>query len=177
MKYLFSIFFKLLILFSLYVTIVSANESIEITDKKSMNYISHGANLWLKDEEDFDLSEESKIAINDFIEKYKLDSSTEKIKSGMKSLYSALQPYVCPVSLSLLRSNPLRLGPLPIQYAFPRGTAFTLSGKNSVSLIRCPLRMIVLITTVSPSYGFHSIGLIMFFGDKSIVCILKIIQV
>ena len=55
--------------------------SIEITDKKSMNYISHGANLWLKDEADFDLSEESKIAINDFIEKYKLDSSIEKIKS------------------------------------------------------------------------------------------------
>ena len=55
--------------------------SIEITDKKSMNYISHGANLWLKNEANFDLSEESKIVINDFIEKYKLDSSTEKIKS------------------------------------------------------------------------------------------------
>ena len=46
--------------------------SIEITDKKSMNYISHGANLWLKNEANFDLSEESKIVINDFIEKYKL---------------------------------------------------------------------------------------------------------
>ena len=46
-----------------------------------MNYVSHGANLWLKNEANFDLSEESKIVINDFIEKYKLDSSTEKIKS------------------------------------------------------------------------------------------------
>ena len=36
MKYLFSIFFKLLILFSLYGTIVYANESIEITEKNSV---------------------------------------------------------------------------------------------------------------------------------------------
>ena len=55
--------------------------SIEITDKKSINYLSHGANLWLKDAANFELSKESKLVINDFIEKYKLDSSIEKIKS------------------------------------------------------------------------------------------------
>ena len=36
MKYLFSIFIKLLILFSLYGSIVYANESVEITDKNSV---------------------------------------------------------------------------------------------------------------------------------------------
>ena len=78
----------------------------------------------------------------------------------MKSLYNALQPYVCPVAFSLFRSNPLREGPLPIQYAFPLGTAFTLSSKNPVSCIRSPLRIIVFNTIVSPAYGVHSIGCI-----------------
>ena len=36
MKYLFSIFFKLLIMFSLYSTIVYANDSIEITEQNSV---------------------------------------------------------------------------------------------------------------------------------------------
>ena len=43
--------------------------------------------MFLKDEANLDLSEESKIVIIDFIEKYKLDSSTEKIKSDYAPAY------------------------------------------------------------------------------------------
>ena len=37
-----------------------------------------------------------------------------KIKSGMKSLYNALHPYVCPVADKVVRSKFFRDGPLPI---------------------------------------------------------------
>ena len=97
--------------------------------------------------------------------------STEKIKSGTKSLYNALHPYVCPVAFRLFRSNPLREGPLPIQYALPLGTALTLSSKNPVSCIRSPLRIIVFKIIVSPAYGVHSMGVISGFPDNVIVFI------
>ena len=54
--------------------------SLDIEDTKSLNYLSHGVNLWLKEEASFDLSDESKAIIKNFCDKYKINYA-EKIKA------------------------------------------------------------------------------------------------
>ena len=54
--------------------------SLDIEDTKSLNYLSHGVNLWLKEEASFDLSDESKAIIKNFCDKYKINDA-EKIKA------------------------------------------------------------------------------------------------
>ena len=55
--------------------------SLDIEDTKSLNYLSHGANLWLKEEAGFDLSNESKAIIKNFYDKYKIKDDGIKIKA------------------------------------------------------------------------------------------------
>jgi len=55
--------------------------SLDIEDTKSLNYLSHGANLWLKEEAGFDLSNESKAIIKSFYDKYKIKDDGIKIKA------------------------------------------------------------------------------------------------
>ena len=55
--------------------------SLDIEDTKSLNYLSHGANLWLKEEAGFDLSNESKEIIKSFYDKYKIKDDGIKIKA------------------------------------------------------------------------------------------------
>ena len=54
--------------------------SLDIEDTKSLNYLSHGVNLWLKEEASFDLSDESKAIIKNFSDKYKINDA-KKIKA------------------------------------------------------------------------------------------------
>ena len=54
--------------------------SLDIEDAKSLNYLSHGVNLWLKEEDSFDLSDESKAIIKNFCDKYKINDAG-KIKT------------------------------------------------------------------------------------------------
>ena len=54
--------------------------SLDIEDTKSLNYLSHGVNLWLKEEASFDLSDESKAIIKNFCDKYKINDA-KKIKA------------------------------------------------------------------------------------------------
>ena len=55
--------------------------SLDIEDTKSLNYLSHGANLWLKEEAGFNLSNESKAIIKNFYDKYKIKDDGKKIKA------------------------------------------------------------------------------------------------
>ncbi len=57
--------------------------SLDIDDIKSLNYLSHGVNLWLKEEANFPLSDESKIIIKNFCDKYKINEATKKIKAEL----------------------------------------------------------------------------------------------
>ncbi len=59
------------------------SRSNELEDEKSLNFLSYGANLWLKEYMNFDLSENSKNIISKFIKKYKIDSSTNKIRENL----------------------------------------------------------------------------------------------
>ena len=59
------------------------SRSNELEDEKSLNFLSYGANLWLKEFMNFDLSENSKNIISKFIKKYKIDSSTNKIRENL----------------------------------------------------------------------------------------------
>ena len=59
------------------------SRSNELEDEKSLNFLSYGANLWLKEFMNFDLSENSKNIISKFIKKYKIDSSTNKIRDNL----------------------------------------------------------------------------------------------
>lgn len=52
----------------------------DLEDHKSLNFISYGANLWLKEAANFDLSEQSKYVLSKFIEKYKIDDSLNQLK-------------------------------------------------------------------------------------------------
>jgi len=54
--------------------------SLDIEDTKSLNYLSHGVNLWLKEEDSFDLSNESRAIIKNFCDKYKINDA-RKIKT------------------------------------------------------------------------------------------------
>tara|TARA_B100001059_G_scaffold96297_1_gene95569 strand:- start:8806 stop:10572 length:1767 start_codon:yes stop_codon:yes gene_type:complete len=55
--------------------------SLDIEDTKSLNYLSHGVNLWLKEEANFDLSIESQAIIKNFCDKYKIQDGGKKIKA------------------------------------------------------------------------------------------------
>ena len=59
------------------------SRSNELDDEKSLNFLSYGANLWLKEYMNFDLSENSKNIISKFIKKYKIDSSANKIRENL----------------------------------------------------------------------------------------------
>tara|TARA_B100001248_G_C27392222_1_gene463130 strand:+ start:1115 stop:2878 length:1764 start_codon:yes stop_codon:yes gene_type:complete len=59
--------------------------SSNLEDHKSLNFISYGANLWLKDAANFDLSEDSKYVLSKFIEKYKIDDSLNTLKQDLTS--------------------------------------------------------------------------------------------
>ncbi|MDC2973039.1 cobalt chelatase [Gammaproteobacteria bacterium] len=59
------------------------SRSNELEDEKSLNFLSYGANLWLKECMNFDLSENSKNIISKFIKKYKIDTSTNKIRENL----------------------------------------------------------------------------------------------
>ena len=59
------------------------SRSNELEDEKSLNFLSYGANLWLKEYMNFDLSENSKNIISKFIKKYKIDSSANKIRENL----------------------------------------------------------------------------------------------
>ena len=53
--------------------------SLNMHDKKSLNFLAYGANLWLKSLAKFNLNDESVNIIQIFKEKYKLDKSSESI--------------------------------------------------------------------------------------------------
>ena len=55
----------------------------DLEDHKSLNFISYGANLWLKEAANFDLSEQSKYVLSKFIEKYKIDDSLNPLKQKL----------------------------------------------------------------------------------------------
>ena len=59
------------------------SRSNELEDEKSLNFLSYGANLWLKEFMNFDLCENSKNIISKFIEKYKIDASANKIRENL----------------------------------------------------------------------------------------------
>ena len=59
------------------------SRSNELEDEKSLNFLSYGANLWLKEFINFDLSENSKNINSKFIKKYKIDASANKIRENL----------------------------------------------------------------------------------------------
>ena len=59
------------------------SRSNELQDEKSLNFISYGANLWLKNAAKFDLNDNSKNILKKFIEKYKIDDSKEIFKEEL----------------------------------------------------------------------------------------------
>ena len=59
------------------------SRSNELEDEKSLNFLSYGANLWLKEFMNFDLSENSKNIISKFIKKYKIDASANTIRKDL----------------------------------------------------------------------------------------------
>ena len=60
-----------------------SQRSLDIDDIKSLNYLSHGVNLWLKEEANFPLSDESKTIIKNFCDKYKINEAIKKIKAEL----------------------------------------------------------------------------------------------
>ena len=59
------------------------SRSNELEDEKSLNFLSYGANLWLKEFMNYDLSENSKNIILKFIKKYKIDASANTIREDL----------------------------------------------------------------------------------------------
>ncbi len=58
-------------------------KSKDFEEEKSLNFISYGANLWLKDAANFEISETSKYILNKFVEKYNIDNSLDDIKENL----------------------------------------------------------------------------------------------
>ena len=58
-------------------------KSNDLEDEKSLNYLSYGANLWLKDAANFQISETSRYVLSKFVEKYNIDNSLDKIKKNL----------------------------------------------------------------------------------------------
>ena len=54
-----------------------------LEDEKSLNFLSYGANLWLKESLFSEMNENSRRILNKFIEKYKIDDSFSLIKKNL----------------------------------------------------------------------------------------------
>ena len=57
--------------------------SNNLEDEKSLNFISYGANLWLKEIAGFDLNNNSKNILNKFRKKFKINNSVEAIREDL----------------------------------------------------------------------------------------------
>ena len=57
--------------------------SNNLEDEKSLNFISYGANLWLKEIAGFDLNSNSKNILNKFRKKFKINNSVESIRENL----------------------------------------------------------------------------------------------
>ena len=57
--------------------------SDNLEDEKSLNFISYGANLWLKEVAGFDLNNNSKNILNKFRKKFKINNSAEAIRENL----------------------------------------------------------------------------------------------
>ena len=57
--------------------------SNNLEDEKSLNFISYGANLWLKEIAGFDLNNNSKNILNKFRKKFKINNSIEAIRENL----------------------------------------------------------------------------------------------
>ena len=57
--------------------------SDNLEDEKSLNFISYGANLWLKEIAGFDLNNNSKNILNKFRKKFKINNSVEAIRENL----------------------------------------------------------------------------------------------
>ena len=59
------------------------SRSNSLEDEKSLNFLSYGANLWLKESLFPEMNENSKRILNKFTEKYKIDDSFSLIKKDL----------------------------------------------------------------------------------------------
>ena len=57
--------------------------SNNLEDEKSLNFISYGANLWLKEIAGFDLNDNSKNILKKFRNKFKINNSVEAIRESL----------------------------------------------------------------------------------------------
>ena len=57
--------------------------SNELEDTKSLNYLSHGINLWLKEGVGFKFNAKSKTIINNLIEKYEIETVSEGFRNNI----------------------------------------------------------------------------------------------
>ena len=57
--------------------------SNNLEDEKSLNFISYGANLWLKEIAGFDLNNNSKNILNKFRKKFKINNSLEAMRENL----------------------------------------------------------------------------------------------
>ena len=57
--------------------------SNEFEDTKSLNYLSHGINLWLKEGVGFKFNAKSKTIINNLIEKYDIETVSEEFRTNI----------------------------------------------------------------------------------------------
>ena len=57
--------------------------SNELEDTKSLNYLSHGINLWLKEGVGFKFNAKSKTIINNLIEKYDIETVSEEFRNNI----------------------------------------------------------------------------------------------
>ena len=57
--------------------------SNNLEDEKSLNFISYGANLWLKEIAGFNLNSNSKNILNKFRKKFKINNSVEAIRKNL----------------------------------------------------------------------------------------------
>ena len=57
--------------------------SNNLEDEKSLNFISYGANLWLKEIAGFDLNNNSRNILNKFRKKFKINKSEEAIRENL----------------------------------------------------------------------------------------------
>ena len=61
----------------------SNSRSNDLEDEKSLNFISYGANLWLKELAGFELNNNSKNILNIFRKKFKINQSIELIRKSL----------------------------------------------------------------------------------------------
>ena len=65
------------------ITEYSNARSNNLEDEKSLNFISYGANLWLKEIAGFDLNNNSKNILNKFRKKFKINNSVDAIRENL----------------------------------------------------------------------------------------------